>query len=295
MDLNIATTFVNNDQDNNQTLFNDLKDKFDARTTTSAAASPPKFNIPLLKIPVCDTLENTQAIQTNKSPTQLNKFLIKKLQEKHSTNDLSGSNNKFVLPNLSALAENRTTVKYELPAFPSQAEDCNLYSLTTAINKLKVQENSNTEGDNSLTTLPAAIDLTTALASKFDTHRGTTIRDLKKSQQNDVLDFEIPFIDCDRDDVSSRRKRILPAASNEYCVQDVSQLILHHSLAEPSVVGRFLSADNKRKYLGPLKSFTSQLRPTQVKHNIEPFRFDTQSPDDVVLLALSKYQRRHHN
>lgn len=309
--LSAATTttpsaIVNNNQENNQLLLNAIKNKFSAQTASEAAAfSPPKFNIPLLKIP--GQLNNssnslptkTVTLNTNNKPeasSQLNQFLLKQLQEKHTTNGLVKENKAttgFVLPQLQTTnSNNKQPIKFELPSTVS--------SLTSSLNKLQVQESSSKESPKTPANSTPAIDLTTALASKLHSHQGTPpTRDFVKPLANSEKeqDFVIPFIDCDRLDNAHKKAAFILPTSNEYCITDISQLMLKHSFVEePSVIGRFLNTD-EQKYLppSPLPYLKAEYHQQKVKHFIKPFAFDTKSPDDLVLEALNKYQRRHYN
>lgn len=297
MDLNIpaTTTVANDNQENNQLLLNAIKSKFAAQTSTEALSfSPPKFNIPLLKVPVgTNSVNNSNTTKSSRygSDTQLNKFLFKQLQEKHTNNGLSEESTEIVLPQLQSSESSKLAGKFESPL----CKPTNVSTLTTAITKLQVQENSSlAEGKRVLTTT-ANIDLTTALASKLQIHQGTPpTRDFVKPQQNSE-EFDIPFIDCDRLDVTKKHELFLQT-SNEYCVTDISKLLLQHTFVDPSAIGRCLCMDDvQNKYLAPLplKYLTPEYRQQKAKHHIEPFIFETKSPDDLVLEALSKYQRRH--
>lgn len=312
MDLDLsttATTIVNNNQENNQLLLNAIKNKFAAQTASEAASfSPPKFNIPVLKAP--GSLGTTETCNINKSDagsqggqsTQLNQFLLKQLQEQHKSNGLRKNQTGFVLPNLqlgNKLGGGQPKPVFELPI--PQTTNTPISSLTLAINKLHVDEKSkeNNKQKSHITAKSPAIDLTSALSSKLQSHQGTPpTRDFIKSQKQETkedLDFEIPFIDCDRIDISSKNTIVLPT-SNEYCIIDISQVDLQHCLIEPSAIGRFLdNHDNKYMAPLPLKCFSDEFQQQNVKHIIEPFRFDTKSPDDLVQESLSKYQRRYHN
>ncbi|XP_037822029.1 uncharacterized protein LOC119610756 [Lucilia sericata] len=314
MDLNLVNTttaIVNTNQENNQLLLNAIKNKFAAQTAQEAAAfSPPKFNIPLLKIPSNASTENTNTNGScsNTPPnSQLNQFLLKQLQEKHTNNVKDKESTGFVLPQLQFNNNSdKSGLKFELPLLTQATavntpKDNKISSLTSAINKLQVQDLPKTEGSQLTSSLPhnSNIDLTTALSSKKQSHQGTPpTRDFHKSSTKsnaEDLDFVIPFIDCDRLDNSRKHDLLLPL-SNEYCITDISQLLLKHSLVEPSVIGRFLClADDKYSPPAPLQCLSQEYRQQPVKHYIAPFRFETKSPDDMVMEALNKYQRRHYN
>lgn len=299
MDLNVPITIVNNNQENNELLLNAIKNKFAAQSSNEVAAfSPPKFNIPNLKV-FAKAKETTTTINSRESTTkrdepatQLNQFLLKQLQEKQ-TND-----NGFQLPQLlfdkQLTSDTKTSAfKFQLPVLQTSSP-ANITSLTSAVNALKVEEGSQNIPIPSLATTPA-IDLTTALASKLS-HQGTPpTRDFSnktKAFQN-TEDFDIPFIDCDHPDGS--RKYIVLDTANEYCITDISQLPLRPSNTEPSAIGQFLNFATKYEAPLPLKCFSSEFQQQNVKHTIVPFQFDTKSPDDIVLEALSKYHRRYFN
>ena len=312
MDHNLTTAptaIVNNSQGNNQLLLNAIKNKFAAQTSSEAASfSPPKFNIPVLKAPaslctteICDT--NESEAETNGSPTnQLNEFLLKQLQEQHKSNSLNKGQTGFVLPNLqlgSKLENGLPAPVFALPVL--KTTNAPISGLTLAVNKLKLSDElkrSNEQNPHTSTKTPV-IDLTSALSSKLKSHQGTPpTRDFIKQQKlenKEDLDFEIPFIDCDHVDVSSKRTIKLPT-SNEYCITDISQLHLQPCLVEPSPIGRLLN-NHDNNYVAPLpfKCLSVEFQQKSVKHIIEPFRFDTKSPDDLVLESLNKYQRRYYN
>lgn len=312
MDHNLSTaptTIVNNSQGNNQLLLNAIKNKFAAQTASEAASfSPPKFNIPILKAPAsfgtteaCDI--NESETETNGSPaTRLNEFLLKQLQEQHKSNGLNKDQTGFVLPSLqlgNKLQNGPPAPVFELPVL--KTTNAPISSLTLAVNKLQVNEKlkgSNEQNPYASTKTPV-IDLSSALSSKLQSYQGTPpTRDFIKQpklENKEDLDFEIPFIDCDRADVSSKRTIILPT-SNEYCITDISQVHLQPCLVDPSPIGRLLNNyDNNYVAPLPLKCFSVEFQQKNVKHIIEPFRFDTKSPDDLVLESLNKYQRRYHN
>ncbi|XP_073832926.1 uncharacterized protein [Musca autumnalis] len=294
---NTATSRENDD------LFNAIKNKFAAKTTNEAASfSPPKFTIPTLKI------ASGKVDQTSSgSGSPLNDFLLKQLQDK------GAKQNGFVLPDLQPNnAFGNANNIFEIPLLKTSNNNTSgLSSLTSAINNLQVNETSSSIELPSIpcTTTPApantpAIDLSTALARNTSQHQGTPptrvfqSKHKQRQQKQSIgeLDFEIPFIDCDR--LDSTTKVLISAPANEYCQIDISQVPLKPScVQQPSAVGSFLCLVDKHYVPSPAKYYMtttmSDCYTKAVKHTIKPFDFNTKSPDDLVLAALEKYQRRH--
>uniref|UniRef100_A0A1I8PR86 Uncharacterized protein n=1 Tax=Stomoxys calcitrans TaxID=35570 RepID=A0A1I8PR86_STOCA len=318
----------------NELLLNAIKNKFAAQPEEAASFSPPKFMIPSLKIgsnngptsgltSSCAAAKAAYQEQTGTSP--LNQYLLKQLQERNNTTTQSDTLNNFVLPDLQNVGiVDKTTLTqqtFEIPLLNKRIATTTfnnnsvpMSSLTTAIDKLDLKEivaaaastsniTNNADIPQPAPTSVATIDLTTALASK-SSHLGTpptrTFKHNKSRHQSTTtdIDFEIPFIDCDRLDNSSTSKLVLLAAqANEYCQIDVSHITLNppSCVQDPSAVGHFLCCIVDKHYVPcPLKHLTStQQYKKPVKHDIKPFEFDTKSPDDIVLASLEKYQRRH--
>lgn len=296
----------------NELLLNAIKNKFAADSTQSISFSPPKFTIPTLKATSAAT---SQAPSAGTSP--LNQFLLRQLQERNtqqSTKDgQTGVMNGFVLPNLQSFGNvenhyDKVERAFEIPVLKASSSS-NISSLTTAINKLQVKETSSAKSYTSSPAIPTTttnlpeIDLSAALASKSSQHQGTPptrafhVKQKNSSISKDNDDFEIPFIDCDRDRLHTKCKVLVPLA-NEYCQIDISENTFEAAscIQEPSAVGHFLCIEKCKYVQAPLKYMTSADQYKKpVKHVIEPFQFNTKSPDDLVLAALGKYQRRHFN
>ncbi|XP_075159005.1 uncharacterized protein LOC142232173 [Haematobia irritans] len=309
----------------NELLLNAIKNKFSAKSNENLE-SPPKFMIPSLRIgssnipsSKVDSSSFPEISSSESSP--LNQYLLKQLQERSSQNGATQKEcqNNFVLPSLhDAKGEKQSTeLEFEIPLLkkPSNAtskNDCNKHisSLTTAIDQLELNalkhqipncsrmENAIAAPSQPNTT---TIDLSSAL-SKSSQHQISTpptrvfhTRHLKSQHQEKTdIEFEIPFIDCDRV-VDSTSKFVLLAPANEYCQIDISDVTLKPSpVQNPSAVGHFLCCIVDKQYIPyPLKYLSPSQQHATTKYDIKPFQFDTKSPDDIVLASLEKYQRRH--
>lgn len=277
--LSTITQTLNN-QENNQLLLNAIKNKFAAQTDSETQSfSPPKFNIPMLNVAMKLGTPPGNLLEQNESPaqqqTQLNNFLLQQLKDKQANNNNA---NSFVVPALQLTATTKTNV--------------GISNLTKAINKLQVQEN-NTQTTSIAT---PSIDLTSALSSRTN-HQNTSPQRShllqqqrrQNSESENLHNFDIPFIECDRQDST-----ILKVIANEYCVTDVSDLALQPTIVvQPSAIGCILDVPCLKYKPATFTLITaSRKRSAQTKHTIEPFLFNTKSPDDLVLESLNKIKRR---
>uniref|UniRef100_A0A1A9VWT2 Uncharacterized protein n=1 Tax=Glossina austeni TaxID=7395 RepID=A0A1A9VWT2_GLOAU len=310
--MNHTPTALNNSK--NQLLINAIKTEFSNQNVKNGiSSSPSTFTIPTLK--VGDDLSTFAVLNVqkqtdqrgvsggtvpNESTTKLNQFLLNQLKKKQAANDENSTENcnGILLPKLQLSGVITNTdrtyppakAKFDIPLIKTnvttQTSNTNVGNLSSEFNKL--------DFNGSLTVKPSTpnIDLTTALATATCKEQfkrsGKVINARSKTQLDDDVDFDIPFIECDRQDTFSK-KYLLDDVTNEHCQIDVSHVILKYNIAQPSPLGRLLTQQHRIKSItAPILVNSSSSTNKKVKHKIVPFQFDTKSPDDLILAALKR-------
>uniref|UniRef100_A0A1A9W951 Uncharacterized protein n=1 Tax=Glossina brevipalpis TaxID=37001 RepID=A0A1A9W951_9MUSC len=240
--MNHTPTALNNSK--NQLLLNAIKTEFASQNAKNGlSCSPSTFTIPTLKVGTdlstftvlrqTDRQGISSGVVSNESRTTLNQFLLNQLKEKQETNDENSTENcnGILLPKLQ-LSNNTNTdrtyssakTKFDIPLLKTNVTTT---TSNTSVGNLSYEFNK-LDFNVTLTVKPSTpnIDLTTALATtacKEQFKRSSkSINAKSKTQLAKDVDFEIPFIECDRQDAFSN-KFLLADVTNEHCQTDISQ------------------------------------------------------------------------
>ncbi|XP_054730150.1 uncharacterized protein LOC129238934 [Anastrepha obliqua] len=228
----------------------------------------------------------------------LNQFILGQLKERQCSNGEIRSQNGFVLPKLQLgnakptnfvipplkLSHANGTLAYNAKVPPiiisrkttdEKTSGDGIGEISSGVNNMQVNDSETLE-----TKIPSTIDLTTALSSAT----GIIVKS-KQRVSTPAEDFQIPFIECDR-----REKPIILPVVNNYCQLSTYDNFLCKGkvLTAPSSCGRVICLNYKR--IHPLPKISHSFK---VKHKIQRFRFDTKSPDDIILATLNKYHRQY--
>lgn len=245
--------------------------------------------------------ENRKAVSDNTAATSLlNQFILGQLKEKHCANGEIGARNGFVLPKLQ-LGTTKTT-NFVIPplkisnsnnalldkssiqptilskTFDGKSYNDGIGEISRSVDKMQLNDSEIMETKIELSS--PAIDLTAALSSVT----GIIVQSKQRLLQP-AEDFQIPFIECDR-----QEKPILLPIIDNYCHSSTDATTMYKSktLVPPSSCGRIICLKYKRTR--PLPKISHRFK---VKHKIQRFRFDTKSPDDIILATLNKYHRQY--
>uniref|UniRef100_W8C2U0 Uncharacterized protein n=1 Tax=Ceratitis capitata TaxID=7213 RepID=W8C2U0_CERCA len=231
----------------------------------------------------------------------LNQFILGQLKENQSSNGVNGLRNGFVLPKLqfgSPKAGQFVIPPLKL-SHPNNTPMCNAelsQLVITQAPKTKQILNENiveiSNGVNNLQVNDALLERTKVETSKhtidltaaLSTTAGFIVQN-KRTTSVAVEDFQIPFIECDRQEKSL----LLPVIENySQRIADANAVYKGKLVSTPSSCGRIICLKYKHK-----RALPKICHSFKVKHKIQRFRFDSKSPDDLVLATLSKYHRQY--